>query len=183
MTGEACSSSPCSGASRLFASGDRRLGAVGDAGELADQALGQGGVDAGDVLGAVGAGEPQDEGREGARPAGVTVPAVKAGVVRTRLASAGRSSGPGRRLEGVRGMDVGAFRRDQGSGSRWWSWSRRRAASSGRACAVEEVQLDVFDRQLGVFGEDGGQPAGRRIGFDLAGELGDDAVSSSSTAR
>ena len=43
--------------------GERRVGAVGDPGELREQALGQGRVDAGQLLGAVGTGELQGEGR------------------------------------------------------------------------------------------------------------------------
>ena len=34
----------------------------------------------------------------------------------------------------------------------------------------------IFERQLGVFFEGGGEPAGVGVGFDLAGELGDDAA-------
>ena len=45
----------------------------------------------------------------------------------------------------------------------------------GAAGAAEEVQLEVFEGQLGVFGEGRGQLAGGGVGFDLAGELDDDA--------
>ena len=74
--------------------------------------------------------------------------------------SAGWASAPSGADQGVRsGGGVGAA---------------GRRGDQGGAGAVEEVEVEVFERQLGVFVE-GRASAGRlRVGVDLAGELGDD---------
>ena len=148
--GACCSSLPCSGASRAIAWAIARLGAIGHAGQAAGQAPGQGDFDAVQVLGAVGAGELQHEGRVGAGQG--AVPAVKAKSFGAAASEPSSHPLPPVSNESVAGRgpsgDPGGQRR------RWSSRAAARAASSAsRSGAVEEAQLDVFEWQLRVFGE------------------------------
>ena len=74
------------------------------------------------------------------------------------------------------GLALGACGADHGVRVRGGGVSAadRRRDQRG-AGAFEEVEIDVFDRQLRVVGEVGGELAGGRVRFDTAGELGDDA--------
>ena len=143
--------------------GDLGLGAVGDAGQLGREARRQGGFDPGQALGAVFAGELEEEAgcRRRRRD---SVPALSLG----RLASAsplpGRRRRPGRRWSGssLRGRRLRLRRRAPGGEvcGRWCSLpAAGRRGDQRPARAAEEVDLDVFERQLGVFFERGGDLA------------------------
>ena len=156
--------------------GDLGLGAVGDAGELRRQAGRQGRFDPAQALGAVLAAQLEDEGRVGAGlggdRAGGEGRGVGGGGLRGRALSAAGGEGG---LEGAFGVGVGAFGGgpgDQVGGGGVGGADRR--GDQAPAGAAEEVQADVFERQLGVFFKAVGELAGDRVGFDLAGELGED---------
>ena len=110
---------------------DGRLGAVGDAGELAGQALRQGDVDGFQLLFAVPASDPHPE-----RAVGAGLGVVRARRVGGREGPLGqrlRATAPGRvgRQREAAGRGGVSLARTRGSAASWSCWDHRPAARSG----------------------------------------------------
>src|SRR4029077_2571312 len=122
----------------------------------------------GDVLGAVGPGQLEDEGAVGAGGGGGGAGGKAVGLGGRRFG--GRAGAGGR--EGVGRVGVGAFgarprHHDRGGGV----GAAGERGGDRAARTAEEAQLHVFHRLLGVLGEGGTHLAGHRVGRDATGEL------------
>ena len=159
---------PLAGLALRGGRGERGVTAVGDPGGLPDQALGQGEVEAGDAVGAVVAGEPERERREGAGDRAGGAGRERGG---ERLAGwtaaptgAGAHLEPGRRRHRL----VGVCPWGQLGGDRVLSAGRR--SDQGSAGAVAQVELEAAEGDLRQVIEGGDQLARPGVGIDSPGE-------------
>ena len=106
------------------------------------------------------------------------MPASKIGVLGRRgfVFDAGPAAGAAGDREGVLRVRDGAFRRGpRGHVGVHFVGAAGDPGLQRRRRALEEFELEVFEGQLRVFAQRRGQLAGVRVGFELAGQLEDDA--------